>query len=404
MLSNMIKLKLILIIIPLMILFLTGCWDRHELNEMAIISAAGVDPHSEKELTFIYQIVNPSAFTDKGASSIKTPFFTLKTNSQTLFSAISMASRELLRTLYLGHLQAFIINSEFATEFGLRHLFDFLYRNNEIRENIHLFVTDDQSVEDILSTQFVLENINGLAIEKYLLNAYENEGVVRPVELREAVSILVSGSTCLVLPLIKISPPNPESNLTDTQTADDRTVITVEGFAVFKKDRQIGTLNPKEGRALNFVTDDINKTDLVFPYKGHNHTLEILNSDTKISTEIKNGKPEILIEIENRASLNDFTIPMELDNQTIINELEKISNKIIKEEVEAVISKTQQEFRVDIFQFGEKISKQHPKDWEKIKDDWEEYFVDLEVKIKVNTTITDIGMKINTFSEGIGEE
>lgn len=403
---NMKKLKVILIIIMLMILiFATGCWGRRELNEMAIISAAGVDPYSEKELTFVYQIANPSAIAAKGVGSIKTPFFTHKTNGETLFSATTKASRELSRALYYGHLQAFVINSKFAEEYGLRHLLDFLYRNNEVRENIHLFVTDDQSVENILSTQVILDNINGIAIEKNLRNAYENEGVVRPIELREVVSSLICEAGGVVIPLIKISPDEPKSNLAATQNAIMGTVIRIEGFAVFKKDKQIGTLNPKEARALNFITDDIKKTSLVFPYKGHNHTLEILRSDTKVTTDIKNGKPEVLIEIENQASLNDFTIPVELDDPAVINELEAITNKVIKEDVEAVIKRVQQDYQVDIFEFCYKFAQQQPKEWNKIKDDWDkEYFVDLDVKIKVNTTITDIGMKINTFPVKIGGE
>lgn len=398
-------LKFILIILILITtLFATGCWSRRELNEMAIISAAGVDPYSEEELTFVYQIVNPSAIAAKGIGSTKTPFFTHKTNSQNLFSATTKASRELSRVLYYGHLQAFIINSEFAKEFGLRHLLDFLYRNNEVRENIHLFITDDQSVEDILSTQVILDNINGVAIEKNLRNAYENEGVVRPVELREVASSIISESTHAVIPLIKISPPKPETNLAETQNANMETVIKVEGFAVFKKDKQIGTLNPKEGRALNFVTGDIKKTSLIFPYKEHNHTLEIIKSSTKITTSVNNGKPEVLIEIENRASLNDFTVLVELNNLEVIKELESNANKIIKDDIEAVIKRVQQDYGVDIFKFGEKFSQQHPKEWKKLKDDWDKYFVDLDVDIKVNTTITDIGMKINTFPKEIGGE
>jgi len=397
------RLKVILIIIMLMILiFVTGCWDRRELNEMAIISAAGVDPYSEKELTFVYQIVNPSAIAAKGVGSTKTPFLTHKTNSETLFSATTKASRELSRGLYYGHLQAFVINSEFAEEYGLRHLLDFLYRSNEVREDIHLFVADGQSAEDILSTQLVLESINGVAIEKNLLTAHENEGVVRPIELREVISSLMCEQMGVIIPLVKLSPPKPESNLTETQNANMKSVIKVEGFAVFKKDKQIGTLNPKESRALNFITDDIEKTSLVFSYKEHNHSLEILNSNTKVITNIKNGKPEVLIEIENQASLADFTIPVELDKLSIINELESITNKTIKEDVEAVIKKVQQDYKVDVFGFCQKFAKQHPKEWKRLKDDWEEYFVDLEVEIKVNTTITEIGMKINTFPEKMG--
>lgn len=400
------RMKKILIILTILTLtFLTGCWSRRELNEMAIISASGVDPYSEKEMTFVYQIVNPSAIAAKGVGSTKTPFVTHKTNSQTIFSATTKASRELSRTLYYGHLQAFVINSEFAKEYGLRHLLDFLYRNNEVREDIHLFVTDDQSAEEVLSTQVVLESINGMAIEKNLHNVHENEGVAKPVELREVVSSLICETGGVVIPIVKISPPEPEPNLADTQKANMETVIKVEGFAVFKKDKQIGTLNPNEARALNFVTDDIERTSLIFPYKGHNHTLEILRSDTKVTTNVKNGKPEVLIEIENLGSLNDFTIPVELDNPTIINELESIANKVIKDDVEAVIKRVQQDYKVDIFEFCYKFAQQQPKEWKKLKDGWdEEYFTDLDVKIKVNTTITDIGMKINTFPVNIGGE
>ncbi len=397
-----IKIFLLILIFLLLIVINLGCWDKRELDEISIVSAAGVDfGPTEKEITFIYQIINPSAIAGKGISSVKVPFITQKTTGETIFDAIAKTNREISRELYFDHLQIFIIAYDFAKEKGIEDILDGLYRDHEIRENIFMLISLDNKTEEILSTIITLENINGNYIKNILDNAYKNESATRPVELREVVSTLSSATKSLVIPLVDVAITDQNSNITNAQSSKQETVIKVEGFAVFKEDKIIGKLDFQDALALNCITGKLKKTICVISYKGSNHSIEILNSKTEIKADIKNGQPKILIDVKHQANISEINAPIDLSDPEVIKDLEHETNKKINQAITMLIEKVQKEWKVDIFGFGEALERQNPKEWKQIEDDWVEYFTNLKVEVKVNTTIREIGMKNKTFQEDI---
>ncbi|WP_339060152.1 hypothetical protein [Tepidibacillus marianensis] len=107
---------IVFLFLSLTILLTTGCWNRRELNEIAIVTAVGIDPGTNKgEIKMAFQIVNPSAISGKqGVSNSMTPFIVIHTSGKTEFEAVRKATKEMSRRLYFSHLQAWIINGELA--------------------------------------------------------------------------------------------------------------------------------------------------------------------------------------------------------------------------------------------------------------------------------------------------
>lgn len=388
----------ILIALFLQLIISTGCWNRRELNEIAILSGLGIDPGPKAdEITLVYQIINASAIAGKGVSSMKTPFITLTTSGKTLFSAIRKGTRESSRRLYFGHVQVYIISSEVAEKKGIKDLLDMIYRDHEIRENIKVLIAKGQKAEAVLSTQSILENNSGMLILKQLDNACANEGTAKLVEIRDIISSLMNPTSDLVIPTVFLSPPEPNSKLEYVQDAVQESVLKTTGFAVFKKDKLIGYLNPEEARALNWITDDLERTVIVVPYKGADNSIEVIHSKTEIQTEFKNGKPEILLDIQIDANIGEVNSAVDLTKLSTIEEIKRKTDLTVKNTIENLIKQVQKDYKVDIFQFSDVLKRQHPKEWKKIENNWEEYLVNLSVKIKVNTTIKEVGMKNNTF-------
>lgn len=397
------KRKKIMILLMMIIftLLTTGCWNRRELNEIAIVTAAGIDPGPKKgEITLVYQIVNPSSISGKqGVSSSMTPFITLKTSGRTQFEAIRKATKEMSRRLYFAHLQAWVIDENLAKKSGVRDFLDLLYRDPEIREDIPILITKNCKVESVLSTQFPIDSVNGITIKKHLESTQKSGSFTRQVELRELINMLTSPTRSAIVPYIFVSNPiNPKKDtLEATQASKQESVIKTEGFAVFKQDKVIGYLNSEEARAVLWVTDEIDKTVIVVPYQGEDHSIEIINSKTKIKTTLIHGKPEVNLEIKIDANVGSVLGPIDLTKQSVIKDLEKATNATVKKNIEHVLKKVQKSYKVDIFGFGEAFERQHSKEWKTLKKDWEKEFVDLTVHVKVNTTIGEIGMKNKSF-------
>lgn len=390
--------RLFLIIIALQLLMTSGCWNRRELNELAILSGLGVDPGPKAdEITLVYQVINASAISGKGVSSMKTPFITLKTSGKTLFSAVRKGTRECSRRLYFGHVQVYIISSEVAEKKGITDLLDLIYRDHEIRENIKVLIAKNQKAEAVLSTQSILENNSGMSLLKHLENACANEGTAKLVELRDVISSQMNPTSDLVIPTVYLSPSMPKSKLDYVQDSTQESVLKTSGFAVFKKDKLIGYLNPEEARALNWIRDDLERTVIVVPYKGADNSIEVIHSKTEIKTEFKNGKPEVLLDIQIDANIGEVNAAVDLTKLSTIQDFKTQTNLVVKSDIENLIKRVQKDYKVDIFQFSDVLERQHPKEWKKIKDNWEEYLINLKVEIKVNTTIKEVGMENNTF-------
>ncbi|MGD9677606.1 MAG: Ger(x)C family spore germination protein [Vulcanibacillus sp.] len=389
---------ILLLVIICQIIILPGCWDRRELNELSIVSAVGIElAEQEEELTYIFQIINPSAITGKGIGGMKVPFVVESCEGKTIFEVSAKANTILPRELYYDHLQVFIISYNYAKEKGIAEILDGFYRNHEVRENILVLISYDSKTENVLSTLTTLENINGIYIKNILNNSYKNASTTKPIELREIVNTLSSETKSLVVPLIDVSETEDLSSISLAQSTNREATIKIAGLAVFKKDKVIGTLDHLETLALNCINDKLKKAICVVSYKGGNNSIELVNSKTKIKADFKNGQPQISIDVKHRANINEINVAIDLSDPKVIKDLEKEVDEKINMEIRKLIKKAQKELNLDIFGFGEALRRENPKEWEKIKTDWESYFVDLKVEIKVNTTIQEVEMKNKTF-------
>ncbi|WP_228552692.1 Ger(x)C family spore germination C-terminal domain-containing protein, partial [Paenibacillus polymyxa] len=68
-----------------------------------------------------------------------------------------------------------------------------------------------------------------------------------------------------------------------------------------------------------------------------------------------------------------------------------------------VIRKAQKKYKTDIFGFGNAIHRDNPKLWNKIKKDWDEEFLDMDVEVNVDFKIRGLGTISNSFLESIKE-
>ncbi|MGW9606179.1 Ger(x)C family spore germination C-terminal domain-containing protein, partial [Heyndrickxia sporothermodurans] len=91
------------------------------------------------------------------------------------------------------------------------------------------------------------------------------------------------------------------------------------------------------------------------------------------------------------------TVPIDLTDPKILQQLEKnIAKKIKKEMLHAV--KIIQKEKTDIFGFGEIFYRKSPDLWKKVDQDWNEIvFPELTVNVKVDVFIRRTGLRNNPY-------
>ncbi len=86
------------------LLFLSGCWDRKELNDRAIWFATGWDAAEKDGMEISGQIVIPAnvASQSSGGGATGQSFYTISAKGENVIDALKISSQSSLENLILG--------------------------------------------------------------------------------------------------------------------------------------------------------------------------------------------------------------------------------------------------------------------------------------------------------------
>lgn len=110
---------------------------------------------------------------------------------------------------------------------------------------------------------------------------------------------------------------------------------------------------------------------------------------------MRNGKPQVSIQQHMEADLAEVQCrDLDLTNPQTITELEQNINKEVSDLFERTIKKVQKEYKSDIFGFGEAIHRSNPQAWKKLRNNWDQSFVNLPVSITMDCKIRLLGKQL----------
>lgn len=152
----------------ILILLLSGCAGKRELNDLALVMAVGIDKgEGENAFKVTAQIARPAdARGQTGAPSGQTgePIFIIVGQGESLFDAIRDLSSFTTRNVFWAHNQVIVINEDLAKE-GIAQVIDFFTRNPELRMRTWVVITPEKA-STLVSTVTGLELIPGEALNK----------------------------------------------------------------------------------------------------------------------------------------------------------------------------------------------------------------------------------------------
>lgn len=366
-------------------LSITACWNRHELDELAILMGMGIDKAEQPgKVLLTAQIVNVGELKapkkEAGSASNKA-FWNIQSKGDTVFEAVRGFSHESSRKLFVQHNQVLIFGREIAEE-GVQKYIDLFVRDHESRLNVSILVAKKGSASEIFDVKSELEKLPTKNIADLLKNqsATSQSSVVN---LKQFLTRLMSKTTAPVAPLIEVIGEGKEQ------------AVLVSGTAVFKKDKLVGQLNKSETRGLLWGIDEVKSGIVVVDCPGGDGkaSLEIIRSSGKITPEIKDHTIRMTVEIKVEGNLSEQSGSENLTLRPAIDVLQKEEAQIIRGEVMAAFKKAR-EYKSDIFGFGELIHQKHPKQWKDLEKTWDEHLQEVEVEVLVKAKLHQSG-KIN---------
>ena len=384
------------------IVILTGCWNKYELNELAIVVAVGIDKSEEGYLVTV-QLLNPSEIT-KEQPTTKPPVTTYRASGVTVFEAIKKLSMEVSRKVYFSHARLVVFGEDLAREEGIAKTLDFLTRDHVMRTDFYNVIAKDLRAEELLNVLTPLEEIPANKIYYSLETSEKVWAPAHHVQLDELINSLVSEGKEPVMTGVTVK-ENLEigMDIQNVEKADVPANLQLSNLGVLKKDKLIGWLNKDENIGFSHIVGTVQSTLVNTPWpEGGVIGVELIRTKPHISGKVVNGVPKITIDHRVEGNIGDVEIEIDLIKDETIKKIEKLLEEEIEKNMYLSVEKAQ-DLKSDIFGFGEVIHRSNPKAWEKLKYNWDEEFEYLEVNIHVTAKIKRIGTTTESFMNTIVE-
>ncbi|MFJ5769828.1 Ger(x)C family spore germination protein [Psychrobacillus sp. NPDC093180] len=387
-----------IVILLVLCIFLTGCWNRRELNELAITLAIGIDK-SDDEYLVSAQVVVPSEVSLAGGK-VGSPVTLVQARGETVYEAFRKMTKSSPRKIYPGHLRMLVLGESLAEE-GIGDPLDLISRDWEFRSDFFVVIARDSTAEEILNIQTPIETIPANKLFNTLKISEENWSATAGVRIDELVVDLRSdGKEAVLTGILAIGNKEIGSSKENLETIMPYAELQYDDIAVFKKDKLVGWLTENESRGYNGIRNEVKSTvaTISCPKEGKAN-LEVLRFKTKLKGKVKNGSPEVDINMHIDANVGEIECPIDISKPESIKALEKIYEKEVEETVRQSITSVQKKFETDIFGFGDAIHRSNPKEWKKLKHQWDEHFTNMKANIKVDVKILRTGTVNNSITE-----
>jgi spore germination protein KC len=376
---------------------LTGCWDKVEINELAIGELVGgdIDPKTHKYIAY-YQIVNPGAGTSEKGSGIKAPVYTYRIQAPSI-AELGLKTGDILpRNLFPDHFQSQIISERFARK-GLKPFINLYERQYNRRSSLYLFITDSP-LSEVMMTYTALERLPGRLLRSLVDIQSESFGKLSKYSRVKDLVENMESTTLTVLPRLSISGSKslPTTDRYEQINANQGSLI-LSGGAVFKHDRMIGRLEMKQMTYYILLKGESKQFVESLTINGRNVTVRATKPIVRKHLSIVSGVPVWKVDISARLGIinNEQKKELSLEN---MDEIKEAFNRQVQKKTTEFFQKSISK-QWDLFGMEEKIKYKRGKEWQVIqkkKNAWNQ----TELKLSVKSKIIDIGEIINPYKGG----
>lgn len=370
------KLGLVLLNISLLF-FLTGCWDRVEINDVAFVVATGVDKGKDHRYSYSVEVPLPSSLGGAGSSgggggtSGEGPSYVAQGTGGNSRLGIEDIQLRLSRKLYFGHRRVTIIGEEMAKD-GIAEILKAIFIQPQSRLSTFLLISKGPAV-NLLKTQPRMEQYAGEALREM---AKSNINMT----VKDALEDLDRPGKDMVIPFI-------QQTGTIKKEMNGKEVL-MQNFAIFKADKLAFETDFKESLGILWLQKKMWRKSLPFDVgKNEQISVQIIDNGLKTRFKVVNGKPAFQIAIRTTAVLLENKPNLRLEDPKTYHFILSKMEKEIEQEVKNVLDHAHS-VGADAFGFGWYLYRNHHQEWEKNwHQNWKQNLKDLNVTVTVDADI-----------------
>lgn len=382
----------------IIIISLSGCWDRREMDDLGIVAGIAVETMAGGNVRVIVQSINTQAVV-KGAGGGGTALTYQKAYRNTVAEgeSIEAAINNLTEVTpiqrFFSHSNVVVISEEMARTRGIREILDYLERNPELRLDPWVVVARG-SLISLMDQPGRITLIPAQRISNYMKISKISSSFA-PRNVGQFIRMMQSSGSQPYTAVIEIRPnqslPNEAGHSTENGVVPEPvSQIAVNGTAVFKQDKMVGWLNKSESRGLLWIKGEVKQATLSFPIPGdkdESAVTVITKSKCWLKPVIKDEQIIMTANIKADSYLVEVEGKIDPGKTDELKKLETMQRAAIESEIRSALNKAQKEYNSDIFGFGDVVHRSYPELWKQLKEQWDEIFPTLEVQINVESNI-----------------
>jgi len=363
----------------------SGCWDRKELNEIALIRAVGIDRTEDGliEVT-VLQALPVRAGTEGGAGGggEGKQQRILSARDITIPEAKEKLQEKMGRRIFTGHQEMVVLGKRLA-ETGIREALDFFARFPGFRKDAYVFVTEG-TPKEIFETVPPGETTS-------------TETLYKMVRLEREVN------TTVIRVLQEVSGDAKATAIPMVMKVND-TTLSLDGSAVFRGDKMVGHLGRNVEEGLLWIRNEFTSRTVNPRLPGERGyvSLVVNRSETELIPKIEGKKRRILLKVTPEANVHFNGTRLSLYRPSNVNRIARAMEQTVRSRLRQTVKEVKKA-QADVLGFAGAFHREYPEEWAKMKERWnEQVFPRLEVDIQVRAHIRRPG--ITDRPAGLPEE
>ncbi len=363
----------------------TGCWGKHELTELFIVTGISIDATGTPgEYEYGLQVAKAQAATSGGSSggsdSSEAPTLLLTATEKTMAEAINTINRNASRKVFIHHNQIILFGEDLARE-GLVDHIDLFMRDLESRLEVAVAIVEGKA-SDILSAKMEQDKVTGA----YLSRTFDSRSSISnnyQVSILDFASRLLDTSISPVVPLLRLTKNG------------DRDEIEIGGMAVFRNGKMIGKLDNEEVYGYVWALGDIVNGRLAAQTDQGRAVFQIETLESEWTVEPKENGVQATVSINANLILNEVIGFTDVPAKELVDSLKDTATTAIRNRVVGTFEKARS-LDADIYGIGLMLHRRDKTAWHAIADDWDAQFQNVTFEVRVTAELPGTGKVIQS--------
>jgi len=377
--------KALCMILVVSLCFLTGCWDRTELNDLAIELGWGLDQAKNNKVEISAQFIIPSkmGMGQSGRSNAGKSVFLESGTGKDTHEAVQMMQTKMSREIFRGHQRVILIGEKLAKN-GLAPVLDAYSRDPDIRLRADALVVKGNTAKEFLKASIPLEAIPALG-------ALKEHMQIEALGDTSLLNFLIAGTSDGITPIL----PVIKLNMSHKKDENEVKGFQIVGGAIFNNDlKLVGYLNMQEWLATLWIVNRLSKqTITATASKGNGSaSLYMTKIKRKIIPTIKGATIKCDVVFSGEGTIQENNTNLDLSQPKNLTFLERVMEKQSEKQALQTIKKVQKQYGTDIFGFGESLHQKYPSEWKGLKKNWSKQFRKVQVSVHAKLTIRRVGL------------